>query len=231
LAADSAHALVSIILCLRAIKSAHRFALSQPLPGHLPETLARGRYSRCAIFPRFLGYVLFENLIDLVNDFIYYMGMEKHEWSGEVNGLKHKGGEPHLIFEIMRTHHALMNVFSRKVGMPFSRLALLRVLALAFPVEIGILEIARRLNINGAAVTRQIRDMDELGLIARAPDERDGRRCNVKLTAKGRKLFEQIHERQHELEKYFASGELTLEEIQTAAKVLIRLRSALEKID
>jgi len=157
--------------------------------------------------------------------------MEENEWSGQVEGLEHKGGEPHLVFEITRTHHALMNVFSRKVGLPFSRVTLLRVLALASPAEMGILEIARRLHINGAAVTRQIKDMEGLGLVRRMPDERDGRRCHVKLTAKGRTLFEQIHRRQHDFEKYFASGELTLEELQTAAKVLFRLRSMLEKMD
>lgn len=159
------------------------------------------------------------------------MNMEKHEWSGHVQGLKHKGSEPHLIFEIMRTHHVLMNIFSRKVGMPFSRLTLLRVLALSFPIEMGILEIARRLHINGAAVTRQIKEMEKLGLVARRHDERDGRRSHVKLTAKGRKLFEQIHQKQHDFEIYFASGKLTLEEVQTAAKVLSCLRSVLERMD
>jgi DNA-binding MarR family transcriptional regulator len=162
---------------------------------------------------------------------IYYTRMEEHEWSGEVQGLEHKGGEPHFVFEIMRTHHALMTFFSRKVGLPFSRVTLLRVLALASPAEMGILEIARRLHINGAAVTRQIKEMEGLGLVRRMPDERDGRRSPVKLTTKGRKLFERIHQRQHDFERYFASGELTLEELQTAAKVLIRLRSVLEKMD
>ena len=157
--------------------------------------------------------------------------MEEHEWSGEVQGLEHKGGEPHLVFEIMRAHHALMNFFSRKVGMPFSRVTLLRVLALASPPEMGILEIARRLHINGAAVTRQVKEMEGLGLVRRMSDERDGRRCPVKLTTKGRKLFEQIHRKQHDFERYFASGESALVELQTAAKVLSRLRSVLEKME
>jgi len=171
------------------------------------------------------------NIVDIVNDMIYYIRMEEHEWSGEVAGLQHKGGEPHLIFEIMRTHHALVNFFSRKVGLPFSRVTLLRLLARTTPAEMGILEIARRLRVNGAAVTRQIKEMEKLGLVRRAPDERDGRRYPVKLTTKGRKLFEQIHQRQHDFERYFASGELTPEELQVAAKVLFRMRSVLEKMD
>jgi len=57
-----------------------------------------------------------------------------------------------------------------------------------------------------------------------------GPACILRATAKGRNLFEQIHQRQHEFERDFASGELTLEELQTAAKVLFRLRSVLEKM-
>jgi DNA-binding MarR family transcriptional regulator len=157
--------------------------------------------------------------------------MEKHEWSDQVQGLQHQGGEPHLIFEIMRTHRALINIFSRSMGIPFSHVKLLRVLALAFPDAMGILDIARRLHINGAAVTRQIREMEQDGLIARTQDKRDGRRQLVKLTAKGRKLFEQLHDMQHAFENSFASGDLKPKEIETAAKVLFRLRSMLEKTD
>jgi len=157
--------------------------------------------------------------------------MDKHGWSEEIRGLAHEGGEPHLIFEIMRTYHALINVIPRRVGMPFSRLTLLRILALAFPGAMGILEIARRLRVNGAAVTRQIKEMEGLGLVERMADERDGRRSRVKLTAEGRTLFEHIHQKQHEFERYFASAELTTGEVRTAAKVLFRLRSVLEKMD
>jgi DNA-binding MarR family transcriptional regulator len=159
------------------------------------------------------------------------MAMGKNEWSDRVQGLHHKGGEPHLLFEIMRTQRALINVFSRKMGMPFSRVTVLRVLATAFPEGIGILDLARRLNINGAAVTRQIKEIEQLGLVARTPDQRDGRRQHVKLSAKGRKLFEQIHQMQHEFENSFASGELNPEEVKTAAKVLSQLRSMLERVD
>lgn len=170
-------------------------------------------------------------IVDIVNDIVYYTSMEEYGWSEEVQGLTHGGEEPHLIFEIVRTYHALINVIPRKLGLPFSRLTLLRVLALAFPGSMGILEIARRLHINGAAVTRQIKEMEGLGLVSRMPDERDGRRCYVKLTTEGHRLFEQIHRKQHEFERYFASDELTTEEVRTAAKVLFRLRSVLEDLD
>jgi DNA-binding MarR family transcriptional regulator len=155
--------------------------------------------------------------------------MAEHEWTGQVPGLKHHGNESHLIFEIMRTQRALMNIFSRKMGMPFSRLTLLRILAQDASKGIGILEIARRLNINGAAVTHRIKEMEELGLVARISDKRDSRRSPIRLTSKGRRLFNQIHETQHHFEECFASSELSQEEVQIAVNVLSRLRVVLEK--
>lgn len=157
--------------------------------------------------------------------------MEKNEWSDRVHKLRHRGGEPHLILEIMRTHRALTNIFSRLTGIPFSRAAILRIVALSHPGGTGVLEIARRLNINGAAVTRHIRELEQDGLITRTQDQRDGRRQQVKLSASGLKLFQQIHHGQHELERSFAQGNLKPEEIQTAVKVLSLLRSKLENFD
>ena len=38
--------------------------------------------------------------------------------TGGILDLHHTGDEPHLLREIMRTHQAVLNVFSRQVGMP-----------------------------------------------------------------------------------------------------------------
>lgn len=162
---------------------------------------------------------------------MYHPVMIKHEWSDHVSGLRHQGGEPHLLLEIMRTQRALMNAFSRRMRMPFSRMTLLRVLALAYPGEIGVLDIARRLNVNGAAVTRQIKEMEQLGLVARRSDRRDGRRQQLRLSAKGRRLFEQLHDMQHGFESSLMTGSLDPDEVRTAARVLFRLRSELENMD
>ena len=73
--------------------------------------------------------------------------------------LHHTGDEPHLLREIMRTHQAVLNVFSRKVGMPAAQLTLMRLLAICHPEAVGIMEIARQLGINAAAVSRQVKAM------------------------------------------------------------------------
>ncbi len=137
--------------------------------------------------------------------------------------------EPLLLREVMRTHQVLMNGFSREVGMPASRVALMRLLASALPDDVGIMDLARRLGINAAAVTRQLQEMESERLVLRRPDARDGRRCNVKLSAKGLKLFQTIQNRSHELERSLASaigpGEMT-----AAADVLARLRRFIEEL-
>ena len=74
--------------------------------------------------------------------------------------LHHNGDEPHLLREIVRTHQVLMTGFSREVGMPASRFALMRILA--NNEGVGVMALARQLGINAAqtlttGVTHQIR--------------------------------------------------------------------------
>jgi DNA-binding MarR family transcriptional regulator len=136
----------------------------------------------------------------------------------DIPGLHHAGGAPHLLREIMRTHQVLLNVFSRQVGMPAARLALLRLLVNCRPNELGILDIARRLGINAAAVTRQVKDMEEQRLVARRGDPQDGRRSYVRLTAKGRKAFDEVHKRGHEFERCLAAR-ISEDDVSTATRV------------
>ena len=99
--------------------------------------------------------------------------------------LHHKGDESHLLKEIMRTHQALLNVFSREVGMPAARLSLMRLLAIGHHEKLGVMQIARRLGIDAAAVTRQVQAMDAHGLVERIADPTDDRRSFVRLTPEG----------------------------------------------
>jgi DNA-binding MarR family transcriptional regulator len=153
--------------------------------------------------------------------------MESKEITAEVPGLRHSGEEAHLLREVMRTYQALLNVFSRQVGMSASQLTLLRLLALNYPAEMGILEIARRLGVNAAAVSRQVKEIAAQNLVARRPEPQDGRRLLVKLTPEGLQTFHQIHERAHDFEKSLEAN-LSSAEIATAAKVLMQLRAGLE---
>jgi len=144
----------------------------------------------------------------------------------EVSPLPHRGDEPHLLREIFRTYQVLMSGFARRTGMPASRFTLLRLLALS-EAEVGVTDLARKLGINAAAVTRQVQELEREGLLGRRADRRDGRRRYVRLSAKGRKQFAEIHERTHALERALSSV-ITDEEMRGAARVLSRLRAFVE---
>lgn len=140
--------------------------------------------------------------------------------------LHHRGDELHLLREIVRTHQVLMAGFSRKVGMPGSRLALMRMLAVSGP-ESGVMDLARKLGINAAAVTRQVKEMEREGLVLRRPDPGDGRRSYVRLSPKGLEVFEEIHDRSHELERSLSSI-VSADEVRVATAVLAKLRTFIE---
>jgi DNA-binding MarR family transcriptional regulator len=144
----------------------------------------------------------------------------------DIGRLRHDGDEPHLLREILRTHQVLMAGFSRKVGMPPSRFALMRLLAVT-EGDLGVMDLSRLLGVNAAAVTRQVKEMESEGLVRRRADRRDGRRRYVRLSPKGLKLFGEIHDRGHELERSLSSV-IGSDEMAAAAEVLTRLRRFIE---
>lgn len=149
--------------------------------------------------------------------------------TGRAFELHHAGDEPHLLREIMRTQQAVINVFSRQVGMPAARLALMRLLASCHPQAVGIMWIARQLGVNAAAVTRQVKAMENERLVERRPDARDGRRIHVKLTADGANLFLQLHERAHTFERALGTA-VSAEDLAATVRVLGQVRAVLKAL-
>lgn len=139
---------------------------------------------------------------------------------------RHRGDEPHLLREVIRTSQVLMAGFSREIGMPASRLAVLRILAVT-DSDAGVMDIARRLGVNAALVTRQVQDLERDRLIQRRSDPKDGRRTRLSLSPKGQRLFEEIHERGHVLERSL-SAVISADEMAAAVTVLAKLRAFVE---
>lgn len=140
--------------------------------------------------------------------------------------MHHVGNEPHLLREIVRTHQAIMSGFSRRVGIPSSRFALMRLLAFA-ENDVGIMDLSRQLDINPAAVTRSVQEMTRKGLVQRYDDPRDGRRNYVRLSPKGLELFEDVHRRSHELERELSSV-IGDDQIAVTLDVLKKLQGCIE---
>ncbi len=153
--------------------------------------------------------------------------MHPNERSAVTESLPHKGDEPHLFREIIRTYQTLVSGFSSETGMPASRFAVVRAIAMSGR-GIGVSDLARELEVNAAAVTRHVKELESEGLAKRQADPRDGRRSTITLSRKGRNLFEKAHDRAHVLERSLAS-ELSHEELANTARVLERVRKALER--
>ncbi len=145
----------------------------------------------------------------------------------DVRGPHHRGDEPHLLREILRTYQALMAGFSRGAGMPSSRFLIARLLRAAGDEGLGTMELARQLGVNPAAVTRQLNEMAREGLVRRRADSRDKRRSYARLTSRGQAAFETAHRRAHEFERAIASA-LGDEEMRAAASLLEKVRAFVE---
>jgi DNA-binding MarR family transcriptional regulator len=141
-------------------------------------------------------------------------------------GLPHRGDEPHLLRDIVRTHQMLMAGLSRHTGMPPARFALMRLLATA-ERDIGVMDLARQLGVNAAAVTRQVQEMEAARLVLRRPDSSDKRRHGLTLSPKGLRAFRQIHDRTHALEQHL-SAVISAEEMAAACQTLAKLRTFVE---
>lgn len=151
-----------------------------------------------------------------------------HVGAWRVREPRHRGDEPHLLREIVRTHQALMAGFSRGAGMPSSRFMVARLLGAAGDEGLGTMELARQLGVNPAAVTRQLNEMAREGLVRRRADPRDRRRSHARLTPRGRAAFEAVHQRAHEFERSMASA-LGEEEMRAAAALLEKVRAFVER--
>ena len=116
-----------------------------------------------------------------------------------------------------------MTMVSRELGMPASRFALMRSLAVA-ETEVGVMDLARQMGVNAAAITRQMQELERERLVRRRADPNDRRRSYLSLSPKGLRLFEVIHGRNHELERSLSSV-LGAEEMRTATMVLTKLQS------
>ena len=162
----------------------------------------------------------------MINDMIYYIFMNAMTEAFERE--HHRGDESHLLREIVRTHQVIMAGFSRQVGMSSSRFALLRLLSATGGAH-GVMDLARELGINASAVTRQVKEMEGQGLVERFQDARDGRRRYVKLSPEGVRLFEEIHDRSHDLERAL-SAIIDDGEMSVAVGVLTKLRGFIESL-
>jgi DNA-binding MarR family transcriptional regulator len=87
-------------------------------------------------------------------------------------------------------HRDMSRAFSQQMGMSFSRLLVLHEIWHAG--EISQTELASRLSMEGALLTRFAKQMEAAGLISRRVDHRDNRFTLVTLTPAGQQTLEEM---------------------------------------
>ncbi len=91
-------------------------------------------------------------------------------------------------------------------------------------------QIARETFASGAAVTKRLRVLEERGLVARRPDERDRRMAHLSLTEAGRELIDRLIPHQLEYEQALLAGlgkDRQDELAETLAELLVLLEGRL----
>ncbi|MCX8031923.1 MAG: MarR family transcriptional regulator [Thermoleophilia bacterium] len=133
----------------------------------------------------------------------------------------------HLLREIILTYRQLLRELTLETGLSGAQLELLRELALA-DGRSSVSMLARRLNVDPAAISRLVAALEKDGLVARARDERDRRRQPVVLTEEGRRLAVAFHTQAHEREVALAS-QLDPRSLKTTIEVLRTVRDTLRR--
>ena len=135
--------------------------------------------------------------------------------------------EEQLLQELFHIHHMLISHFSREVGVAPARLKLLHEFLHGSGEGFGISDLAKRLSVTPALVTRQVQELEKEGLVKREADKRDGRRSRIFLTTKGYEEIGRLHERAHEFGRNLLDS-LSDDDIIVATRVLSDIREKIE---
>lgn len=111
-----------------------------------------------------------------------------------------------ILRQFGRTYRAFMSAFEARVGHPLPRWRILLALhdnerraprpadceqaSDGAPPSLSQKRLVERLGVDPGALTRQLKQLESMGLIARSTDARDNRLTNVVLTDEGRKTVE-----------------------------------------
>ncbi len=130
-----------------------------------------------------------------------------------------------FLFEQGAVMRVAKAAFQRRVGLSEARLHVLGILFLFH--ELSQAELQRRLDVDGAAVTRQVKQLEAEGLITRRVDPTDNRFTLVTLTAEGKTRLREAADRV----KAFITDSLegvSEEDLVCMQRVMGRIRANLE---
>lgn len=123
-------------------------------------------------------------------------------------------------------HRDMSRAFSQHVGMSFSRILVLHELMHAG--EISQRELQQRLGIEGALMTRFVKQMEAAGLITRRVDPKDNRFTLVTLAPAGQQMLQKMMALKEEFEAQLVEG-LSEEERTSLVRTLKHVQDNLSR--
>jgi len=132
-----------------------------------------------------------------------------------------------LLPQITHTYYALVPAFERHMGVSRARWHMLTMLLRSG--EKSQAELVQALQVDGAAVTRQVKQLEEEGLITRRAAPHDNRFTLVALTPTGHHFIEERRNKREAFETRATEG-LSAEEIAVTRRCLARIRANLETV-
>lgn len=132
-----------------------------------------------------------------------------------------------FLFEQGAVMRAARAAFHRRVGISVTKLAVLGNLFVSG--ELTQAELQRRLIVDGAAVTRQVKQLEAEGLISRRDDPADNRFTLVVLTAEGATRLHETGRRVREFAAASLEG-VAAEDLASMRRAMARMRENLEKM-
>ena len=122
---------------------------------------------------------------------------------------------------------AAKGAFQRRVGISDSRLHTLGMLYRHG--EMSQNELQRRLDVDGAAVTRQVKQLESEGLLSRRADPADNRFTLVTLTDAGRADLREVARAAREFIAEALEG-VSAEDLECVRRTITRMRANIEKL-
>lgn len=129
---------------------------------------------------------------------------------------------------IKHTYFDTNQLFSERSGISQARMLLL--VKFRRTNEWSQAALVQQLGIDAAAVTRQVKQLEEEGLVQRRADPDDNRYTLVSLTPAGRALVEQLVHVREELEALSLEG-IAPEDVAAARRALTRIRDNVRALE
>ncbi len=129
-----------------------------------------------------------------------------------------------LVQMLSRTFYDMLPMFERHSGHEPRALGVL--ITLRREGELSQAELQQRLRVDGAAITRQVKQLEEEGLVQRRADPQDNRFTLVMLSAAGQQLTAGLVGRRESFEALVTNG-ISEAEMATLRRCLYQIRANL----